>query len=233
MLSVSKAKFIVGAIAFVAIGGTTTGFAYDIATDECAQAPDGTFHWELLDEGFAHFIDRETACDPWQVVAPDPEVVSMTIGFTSGWNFEPSRQVRIAANGDITVLEPTDEMGMQTREIARANNPALVQELLGSLSRFTRYNRLPDKLPEGADLSDPQTYMTAPVMHCTGEIFDGGSASVQLDLRQRANQVAIFDSSCASIAHSQARDAFYEAHRRGFVETGFKGDIYIEGRKGS
>ncbi|WP_086607554.1 hypothetical protein [Erythrobacter donghaensis] len=233
MLPVSKAKFIVGAIAFVAIGGTTAGFAYDVATDECARAPDGTFHWDLLGEGYAHFIDSDAACDPWQVVAPDSDLVSITIGFTSGWGFEPSRQVRIESDGTIAVLEPTDEMGFKTREIARGNDPALARELLGSLSQFTRYNRVPEKLPEGADLSDPQTFLAAPVISCTGMIYDAGSVSIQFDLRERANQAVMFDPSCASIASSRARDALYEAHKKGFEAAGFTGDMYTESREGT
>jgi hypothetical protein len=233
MRKVSKAKFIFGAIALVAIGGTSAAFAYAVATDECARAPDGTFHWELLSEGYAHLIDRDAACDPWQVVAPDPDLTSITIGFTSGWNFEPSRQVRIQSDGVIAVLEPMDDAGMETREIARGTNPALAKELLVSLSRFTRYNRLPDKLPEGADLSDPKTYLATPVMRCTGEIYDAGSVTVQFDLRDRANQALMYDSSCSSLAYSQATDAFYEAHQKGFEAAGFEGDMYIERTKGS
>lgn len=230
MGKVSKANFIMGAIALVAIGGTSAAFA--VAADECSRAPDGAFHWELLGEGFAHFTNRDAACDPWQVVAPDPDLTSITIGFSSGWSFEPSRQVRIQSDGTILVLEPIDDVGIETREVGRGNDPALTKELLGSLSRFTRYNRVPDQLSEGADLSDPGTYLVAPVMQCTGEISDGGSVGVQFDLRQRANQAVIYDSSCSSIAYSQATAAFHEAHQRGFKAAGFEGDIYIESRKG-
>lgn len=233
MLAVSKAKFISGAIALIAMGGTAAGFAYAIVTDECARAPDGAFHGELLGEGYAHVIDREAECNPWQVVAPDPDVVSITIGFMSGWSFEPSRQVRIQSDGIIAVLEPIDEIGMETREIARGHNPVPVKELLGSLSRFTHYNRFPDKLPDGVDLSHLETYLAATVMRCTGEIFDAGSVNVQFDLRQRANQAVLYDTSCDSSAYSRARNAYYEAHRKGYEAAGLKGDIYIESRQGS
>lgn len=233
MLVVSKANFIIGAFALIAIGGTSAGFAYAITTDECARAPDGTFHWELLGDGFAHLNDRDAACDPWKVVAPDPDVMSITIGSISGLDLKPSRQVRIESGGTIAVLEPTDEMRMETRVIARGKDPALARELLGRLSRITRYNRLPDKLPEGADLSNPQTYLAAPVMRCTGTIYDGGSASAQFNLRNRANQVSIYESSCASLAYSLAMEAFDEAHQKGYKATGFQGSKYIESRKGT
>lgn len=229
---VSKAKFILWATALVAPSGASAAFAYAVATDECASAPDGTFHWALLGEGYAHLVDREASCDPWQVVAPDPDLTSLTIGFTDGWSFKPSMQVRIQSDGVIAVLEPIDEVGMETREVARGNDPALAKELLATLSRFTRYNRIPDKLPDGVDLSDPQTYLTAPAVRCTGEIFDGGSVSVQFDLRQRANQALLYDASCASIAYSRATDAFYKAHPKGLAAAGFKGDIYIASTKG-
>ncbi|MCM0000943.1 MAG: hypothetical protein NBV68_16325 [Erythrobacter sp.] len=227
----SKAKFILGAIELVAIGGASV--AYAAGTDECSRAPDGSFHWELLGEGYAHLIDSDAACDPWQVVAPDPDLTSITIGFTDGWNFEPSIQVKIDSGGTIAVLEPIDEVGMKTREVARGHNPALAKELLGSLSRFTRYNRFPDQLPEGADLSNPETYLTAPVMRCTGEIFDGGSVGVQFNLRQRANQAVMYNSSCSSIAYSRALTAFHEAHRKGLEAAGFEGDTFGAQRKGS
>lgn len=233
MPMVSKAKFILGAIALLAMVGTAAGFAYDIGGNECARAPDGTFHWDLLDEGYRHFLDPDAACDPWQVVAPDPDVVSITIGFRHGWTFEQSREVRIQSDGVIAVLEPIDEYGMETREVARGTNPALAKELLGSLSRFTRYNRFPDKLPTDADHSNLENYLTAPVMRCTGEVFDANSVSVQFDLRQRANQMTFYDSSCYSIAYSLASAAFYEAHHKGFEAAGFKGDVYIESSKGS
>lgn len=233
----SKGKFklwgFVGLLGVVVCGG----LAYDIASNECAQAPDGSFHLALWDDGVERFRNPESDCDPWDIVGEDAEIASLTIIPYSHWDLAPARQVMLTRTGSVVVLEPVDELGAEVKEISRLENVAWAQNALGDLSRYVRFNRVisdPEKIAaivEDTDGFQLDDMLETPKVACTGEMWDGSGVRVELSLSDGTRREAIFDTHCHSLAKSLAIDALWAAHSRGFETVGFTGEAYVEARQ--
>lgn len=230
----SKGKFkLWGFVGLLGIAACS-GFAFYIASNECARAPDGTLQITLWNEAFERFRNPESHCDPWDVVDEDPEVASLTIIPYSHWNLTPARQVMITRTGSVVVLEPVDELGEEVIEISRRDNIVWAGNALIELSRYARFNRIvadPDKVVAVVQASDGfqlDDLLESPKVACTGEILDGGGVRVEIGLSDGTQRKAIFDTHCHSLAKSLAIDAFWNVHTRGFETVGFTGEAYVE-----
>tara|TARA_R100001129_G_C5249063_1_gene227753 strand:+ start:152 stop:880 length:729 start_codon:yes stop_codon:yes gene_type:complete len=233
-------KILLAAIVLGLLG--TAGFA--AARDQCSYSPGGQFKLGLVREGIAHFFDDERACDPWKVVEPDDTVRSVTILPYSSWTDAPARAVTINRNGTMLISDPVPKKAANPdwpewdyRRRVEFTEPELARDLMASLTRITRYNRLTTEDPEvvrgrleadDADASDLQSYLLEPKIPCHGAMYDGGGVTLEIVMVSGERREVALDSACHSVAKQTAIDTAWDARQSVFKHAHFTEDHYVD-----